>query len=130
MPRAAESLFVDQHLHDEIDDEPRREDEDEPHADVPEYLLRAFRLAGLTSRRYVLPSCIGKQHRGEEHRDVDAGIERVLGKLGDVTNRAWICARRARARHDRRDLRERERDVVQVVERVLKALLAGRCGKP
>ena len=106
IPRTTERLLIDEYLHDEVDDEPGSEDHNKSDADVPEHLFGLARLARLAARRDVFPSGICKQNGGQKYRDVDAGIEYVLCKLCDVTERAWGCARSACARDDGGNLRE------------------------
>ena len=85
VPRTAERLLVNEYLHDEVDDEPGSEDHNKSDADVPEPLFGLARLARLASCRNVLPSCICEENRREKYGNIDADVERILRKLGDVT---------------------------------------------
>src|SRR3989344_5029489 len=85
VPRAAECLLVDEYLHDKVDDEPRSKYQYQSDTDVPEYLFGLARLARLAACRDVLPSGICKENGREEYGNIDADVERILRKLGDVT---------------------------------------------
>ncbi len=81
--------------HDGVDDEPAAENDDEPDDDVREYLPGLLVGPSVRDVCEVFPAGPRDEDGGEEHGDVNAGVEDVIRQIRYVTDRAI----RATARH-------------------------------